>query len=148
MCIIALGLSFYALLVEFKKEHDDSYEAMCDISEHMSCTKAFISEYGKGFGLLPKDSLFNFPNSIYGLACYMLFAILTMYNNFVCSVALIVLGIFFNICSIYLAYILYLLNNFCVICVTMYVINLVITIFAVKKLQKLTAEDAHKKKSS
>jgi vitamin-K-epoxide reductase (warfarin-sensitive) len=44
MCVIALGLSFYALIVEFKKEHDDSYEAMCDISENMSCTKAFMSE--------------------------------------------------------------------------------------------------------
>jgi len=36
--------------------------------------------YGKGFGLFPKDSMFNIPNSIYGLAFYTQFAILSMYS--------------------------------------------------------------------
>lgn len=42
--IIGLSLSVYALNVETKVEQDKSYEAMCDIHEHMSCTKAFSSE--------------------------------------------------------------------------------------------------------
>jgi len=36
--------------------------------------------YGKGFGLFPKDSMFNIPNPIYGLAFYIQFAILSMYS--------------------------------------------------------------------
>jgi len=43
-CVIGLVLSYYAYVVETKKEQDESYEAMCDISEHISCTKVFISE--------------------------------------------------------------------------------------------------------
>lgn len=43
-CLIGLGLSIYAYIVELSAEMDKNYEAMCDISEHMSCTKAFTSE--------------------------------------------------------------------------------------------------------
>ena len=43
-CLIGLGLSYYAYVVETKKEQDDSYKAMCDISENISCTKVFMTE--------------------------------------------------------------------------------------------------------
>lgn len=43
-CILGFTASYYAYVVETKVEADDSYEAMCDISEHVSCTKAFASE--------------------------------------------------------------------------------------------------------
>jgi Vitamin K epoxide reductase family. len=43
VCLIGFALSYYAYVVETHKEHDESYEAMCDISEHMSCSKAFTS---------------------------------------------------------------------------------------------------------
>lgn len=36
--------------------------------------------YGKGFGLLPKNSVFNIPNPLYGLAFYTLVAVLSMYS--------------------------------------------------------------------
>lgn len=42
-CFFGMGLSYYAYVVETTKEHDGSYVAMCDISEHMSCSKAFMS---------------------------------------------------------------------------------------------------------
>lgn len=41
--VIGLLLSYYAFYVETSKEHDDSYKAMCDISDHMSCSKVFTS---------------------------------------------------------------------------------------------------------
>ncbi|XP_012539690.1 vitamin K epoxide reductase complex subunit 1-like protein 1 [Monomorium pharaonis] len=145
-CVIGLGLSYYAYVVETEKENDDTYEAMCDISEHISCTKVFMTEYGKGFGLLPKDSVFNIPNPIYGLAFYTLLSILSMSNNYACSAVVVVLGILSNILSIYLAYILYLLKNICVVCVCTYIVNFVITFLAVKKFRKLIANDTHKKK--
>jgi vitamin-K-epoxide reductase (warfarin-sensitive) len=43
MCFFGMGLSYYAYVVETTKEHDEDYVAMCDFSEHMSCSKAFMS---------------------------------------------------------------------------------------------------------
>lgn len=43
-CLIGALLSYYAYTVEVKAEADHSYQAMCDISEHISCTKAFSSK--------------------------------------------------------------------------------------------------------
>ncbi|XP_011874956.1 PREDICTED: vitamin K epoxide reductase complex subunit 1 [Vollenhovia emeryi] len=145
LCVIGLGLSYYAYVVETRKEQDDSYVAMCDISENVSCTKVFASEYGKGFGLLPKDTVFNIPNSIYGLAFYTLVAVLSMINNHACSATVVVLGILSNICSIYLAYILYVLKDICIVCVSTYIVNAAITFLAVKKFRRLAAGDTHKK---
>lgn len=43
-CIVGMSLSYYAYIVETTKEKDHNYMAMCDISEHVSCTRAFMSE--------------------------------------------------------------------------------------------------------
>lgn len=43
-CVIGVLLSCYAYVVELRKEADAGYVASCDISEHMSCTKAFSSK--------------------------------------------------------------------------------------------------------
>ena len=48
-CFLGIALSCYALYVEIKKEQDDSYVAMCDFNEKMSCTKVFSSKYDKCF---------------------------------------------------------------------------------------------------
>lgn len=100
-CFVGLALSCYAFYVETKKEYDDSYVAMCDINEHMSCTKVFSSKYiftfllshlitpclfymnntiifryGKGFGLLQyildENSPLIQPNPVYGVIFYLL----------------------------------------------------------------------------
>lgn len=42
---MGLALSYYSYVVETAKEQDENYEAMCDISERVSCTKAFMSEW-------------------------------------------------------------------------------------------------------
>ncbi|XP_018354410.1 PREDICTED: vitamin K epoxide reductase complex subunit 1 isoform X2 [Trachymyrmex septentrionalis] len=147
-CVLGLVLSYYAYTVEVKKDQDDSYQPMCDISEHISCTKVFMTEYGKGFGLFPKDSVFNIRNPIYGLIFYTLIAILNMINNYTFSVAIVILGIMSNILSIYLSYILCFYRDICVVCISMYIINAVITFFAIKKFrkfQKLDSDDTHKK---
>ena len=62
-CFAGIALSSYAFYVETKKEHDDSYVAMCDISESMSCTKVFSSKYTKLF--------LSFVYSIFD--CYIIF---------------------------------------------------------------------------
>ncbi|XP_029167012.1 vitamin K epoxide reductase complex subunit 1-like protein 1 isoform X2 [Nylanderia fulva] len=145
-CLIGLGLSYYTYVVETKKEQDDSYKAMCDISENISCTKVFMTGYGKGFGLLPKNSVFNIPNPIYGLLFYIQIIVLSMINNYTCSAAVVALGILSNILSIYLAYILYVFNNICVVCVSIYIVNAAITFFAIKEFRKLSIDIARKKK--
>lgn len=42
--LIGLGVSIYAYIIELAIEKDENYQPMCDISEHVSCTKAFKSE--------------------------------------------------------------------------------------------------------
>lgn len=44
LCLIGVGVSYYAYVVETAKEKDKDYQPYCDISEHISCTKAFMSE--------------------------------------------------------------------------------------------------------
>ncbi|RWS00215.1 vitamin K epoxide reductase complex subunit 1-like protein [Dinothrombium tinctorium] len=61
-----LTLTLYTLYVELQHERNRNYKALCDINEHMSCTKAFTSRYGKGFGLFDTQSHFNIPNPVYG----------------------------------------------------------------------------------
>ena len=43
-CFTGLVLSAYAYYVELKKSQDDSYTAMCDINEQISCSKVFTSK--------------------------------------------------------------------------------------------------------
>ncbi|RZF36366.1 hypothetical protein LSTR_LSTR010407 [Laodelphax striatellus] len=83
---IGFLLSYYAYNVEVSFEEDSNYVAMCDISEHMSCTKAFSSEYGKGFGLtrliVGEDSPLNQPNGVLGLIFYSIFGLLNCEHPF------------------------------------------------------------------
>lgn len=44
LCVVGITLSAYALHVEFSKMHNKDYKALCDISEHMSCSKVFTSK--------------------------------------------------------------------------------------------------------
>ncbi|XP_015605401.1 vitamin K epoxide reductase complex subunit 1-like protein 1 [Cephus cinctus] len=146
-CLTGLGLAYYAYVVETAKEKDNLYEAMCDISEHVSCTKAFMSKYGKGFGLIPKDSILYAPNSIYGLIFYFTVLILSTLNYYSSTLALLALGILANISSVYLACILYLLNDICIVCVSNYIVNAIILILTVKKLRIVSRGETRKKKT-
>ena len=43
-CTVGICLSIYALHVEISKMKDKEYKALCDINEHMSCSKVFSSK--------------------------------------------------------------------------------------------------------
>ncbi|GLV33878.1 Vitamin-K epoxide reductase [Carabus blaptoides fortunei] len=117
-------LSVYAYIIETKFEADDKYEPMCDIHERISCTKAFASEYGKGFGLIPEDSIFYKPNSLYGIVHYCVTIALSMINTKFVTKLLLFLVVLSNLSSIYFAYILYfILYDLCVVCVSIYAVN-------------------------
>ena len=43
-CVVGIALSGYALHVELSHSHNKEYKALCDINEHMSCSKVFSSK--------------------------------------------------------------------------------------------------------
>ncbi|XP_015512123.1 vitamin K epoxide reductase complex subunit 1 [Neodiprion lecontei] len=147
-CIVGFALSYYAYIVETSKEHDSSYEAMCDISEHISCTKAFMSEYGKGFGIIPENSPFYFPNSIYGLVFFVNFALLSVSNTLAATTMLLILGVLANMGSVYLAVILYKLQDICVVCISTYLVNAANLTLAVRKFNLLSEGSPKKRKAN
>ncbi|XP_065173512.1 vitamin K epoxide reductase complex subunit 1-like protein 1 [Atheta coriaria] len=153
-CFCGLALSIYAYTVELQASVNENYEAMCDISEHMSCSKVFTSQYGKGFGfigkLLGEKSPLNVPNSLVGIMAYSLLATLAQSNSLFITKMSYVLVLVSNLFSLYFAYILYfVLYDFCVVCVSTYVVNFLnmcLTLLKLKKLDKAAKVDSKKKR--
>ncbi|XP_064613124.1 vitamin K epoxide reductase complex subunit 1-like protein 1 [Liolophura sinensis] len=154
LCAIGIFASLYAYHVEVSKERDGSYKAMCDISAYISCSKVFTSRYGRGFGILDrfvaKDSIINQPNSVFGLAFYTFHVSLAFSQTPASAAVQIGFSVVANLGSIYLAYILYfILQDFCVVCVSMYVINALIlatSIIKFKILVNQVIKDSKKKR--
>ncbi|MCH7568535.1 MAG: hypothetical protein IIA87_03865 [Nanoarchaeota archaeon] len=118
LAILGFLLSFYALYIEKKYEKSKKYKSLCDISEKVSCTKAFSSKYGKLFGL---------SNSVYGMIFYLVILLLSFYN----ITYIFYLSMLAVIGSVYLAYVLYFkLNNFCLVCSGIYLVNIILLIFS------------------
>ncbi len=122
LAIIGFWLSFYAYYVE-KKSARENYKPVCDISKEISCTKAFLSRYGKLFGK---------SNSLFGMLFYPVIFALSSLNLFNYS---FFLSIFSVLGSLYLAYISYMkLKTFCLVCTSIYLINLLLLFFSYKLL--------------
>lgn len=119
--IASLGalLSLYALKVERKMSTTQSYRAVCDLSDHISCSKAFSSPYGHVFGV---------PNSLLGLGFYafVLAVSFTVYSAYL--VYFTALSLLF---SVYLAYLSYIkMKNYCLVCNGVYVINILLLVLS------------------
>ncbi len=119
LAAIGLVLSAYAYYVE-KRKKDKKYKPACDINNKISCTKAFMSKYGKLFGV---------SNSLLGIVFY-LFVILLFafgYRNTV-----FYLTLFSVIGSSYLAYLqLFKVKGFCVVCSLIYLVNIFLLLFSI-----------------
>ncbi|XP_072127560.1 vitamin K epoxide reductase complex subunit 1-like protein 1 [Mobula birostris] len=144
VCGLGLVLSLYAYHVETSKERDAAYRAMCDISDSISCSKVFTSRWGRGFGLLGtflgQDSILNQPNSVYGLLFYLLQVLLSLTGSAVAAVVLLLTSLLSLAGSLYLAYILvFVLRDFCLVCVTTYVLNLLLFALNYRRLIRLDA---------
>ncbi|KAL1132492.1 hypothetical protein AAG570_010447 [Ranatra chinensis] len=116
-------------------EHDPNYVAMCDIGEHMSCSKAFNSKYGKGFGIVGEifgnDSVMNQPNSVPGMVFYAICFLLSLNRAATSAKTLFIFSMVSNLMSLYLAYILYfILHDFCIVCVSTYGVNFVLLVLS------------------
>lgn len=80
LAICGVVVSLYAIHVERSKYANPSYQAMCDFSEHASCSRVLTSDASIGFGivgrLLGDDHPLNLPNTYYGVVVYVLLAVL------------------------------------------------------------------------
>lgn len=109
-------LSAYAFYVIKRTERSGKYKPLCDISENVSCTKAFISEYG---------SLMVLPNPLLGILFYALMIIIGEHQVifYLSSVAFAF--------TFYLAYLSYVKQkNFCLVCSAIYVVNVLLFLFS------------------
>ena len=143
--LTGIGLSSYAYYVHLAKESDENFVALCDIDEHISCSKVFNSTYGKGFGLVPmitgddKHPL-NQPNSLYGIVFYSLFGLLYLCGSNSRILATLQFYSFVIACgmSCYLGYILYfVLMDLCVLCIGTYAVNFLLLLLSYCKKRSL-----------
>lgn len=142
LCFFGFLLCMYVFHVEISKERDSSYKAWCDLSQSMSCSKVFTSRYGKGFGLidriLPEESIFNQPNSIFGMTFYTMQIFMTLSINDHAVAMQTVTALIANFGSLYLFYVLYfVLHDFCIVCISTYIVNALILVCAIHRLMNL-----------
>lgn len=105
-------LSAYAFSVEQSLKKDQKFKAVCDLSERMSCTRAFTSKYGKIFGI---------SNSLFGIIFYATIFVLAYFGLSNFSFYLIVAS---AIATIYLIYALFFkVKTFCSVCFAIYLLN-------------------------
>ncbi|CAL9699059.1 unnamed protein product [Knipowitschia caucasica] len=142
LCVLGFILSIYALHVELSKENNPEYRAMCDLGQYVSCSKVFTSRWGRGFGLVQifvgQESPLNQPNSVLGIIFYSLQLGLGLASS-PRSAVLLVLASWVSVAgSLYLASILFfVLGDFCMVCVSTYVINFALLFTNLKRKKAL-----------
>jgi len=120
LAFIGLLLSVYAYRVKKNLERVPSYKPLCDISDRVSCKRAFTSK---------ESSLFFAPNSAWGMFYY--FFLIIFFENYWYTYALALSAIGLAL-SLYLGFILYYKQkNFCVVCWGIHIINLFLFLFCV-----------------
>lgn len=147
--MIGILLSVYSLFVEIQAHADKNYKALCDINEQISCTRVFLSEYGRGFGLvapvLGKDSMLNLPNPVFGVVFYLLIIGISLFmKNKTGLKILTVLTATSFLMSIYLASILYKMDDTCVVCISTYVVNSALLYLSFKRFNEYNVLEKYK----
>ncbi|MDP1695159.1 MAG: vitamin K epoxide reductase family protein [Candidatus Woesearchaeota archaeon] len=122
LAFLGFLVSLYAYTVERNARNPD-YKAFCDFKDSMSCTKAFTSPYGKLFGV---------SNALGGLVFYAVIFLLTFFGQ---TTFIFILSLVSFWGTLYLAYLSYFkMKNFCVVCHIIYLINVLLFIFAIRVL--------------
>ncbi|CAB3261390.1 unnamed protein product [Arctia plantaginis] len=130
------------MYVEMAVESQPGYKALCDISERASCSRVLSSKYAKGFGLLSSESSLKVPNCIYGIVFYSLVIFLSTFEQLLVTRVMFVFALSSIATSLYLAYLLaFVLYDFCVVCVSTYIVNGVLTALVYKKMTALSAKN-------
>lgn len=119
LAVCGFLISLYGFLVEQKFRQNPNYKPVCDINNRISCSKAFMSEYGKLFGV---------TNTLAGMAYYGLVFVLVIlgFSNLLFYLTAIGVG-----ASFFFAYLLiFKVQSLCLVCFATYIINALLFIFA------------------
>jgi vitamin-K-epoxide reductase (warfarin-sensitive) len=113
-------VSIYTYLTEQKLKKVPSYKPICDLSDKVSCSKPLQSQYAH---------LFFISNSLAGMIFYAIIALLAIYNAIIPLLIMAILG---GIVTFFLIYVLFAkIKSFCLVCIMVYIINILILIFAI-----------------
>ena len=92
---------------------------MCDIASWSSCSAAFNSKFGTGFGVIcdivGKDHIACQKNSIYGIVSYSLMIPLILIGNIFSAEVLLFMSLGSIVVSCFLAYVLWTMKNLCIV---------------------------------
>ncbi len=117
LALIGLAISAYGITVERTLQHDAQYKPACDISDAISCSRAFLSPYGKMLGI---------SNIWVSALYYCAIMILTMMKLHTLTLILASAGV---AVSAVFAYILYFkIRSICPICTSLYLVNIALAI--------------------
>lgn len=127
--LVGLGVSVYAVYIEHQAEVEENYEAMCDISERVSCSKVLASEYSKiwsAFGLVAKGSVLDQSNAFYGLFFYLVVGLVfwRLRRSDIGQLLLLSLSTAAMVLCAFLSYILAeVIHAICLVCYATYLVN-------------------------
>uniref|UniRef100_A0A674KA21 vitamin-K-epoxide reductase (warfarin-sensitive) n=1 Tax=Terrapene triunguis TaxID=2587831 RepID=A0A674KA21_9SAUR len=97
--------------------------------------------------LLGKHSVFNQPNSLFGIVFYILQTLLGFSPSTLAAVTLVGTSVVSIAGSLYLAYILFfVLHDFCLVCVTTYLLNGALLLLNYKRLVCLSGSGQRRAK--
>ena len=133
VAVAGLCITLYTSYVYTQKIEDPDYQALCDISETLSCSNAVTSKFSKNLGLhqIIGESPFSIPNFLLGIFFYTFYilSILTDYLKFL----LLPASFASVLVSIYLFYILnFVMKVVCLICYASYVVAFALFIVELK----------------
>jgi len=112
LAVMGLLISAYGYFIEQKMKRDATYKPVCDISDNISCTKPFLSPYGK---------LMKVSNTVVGMGFYSTILAFSMLGY---ALPIFYLSVAAAGASLVLAYILYVkIRSLCLLCTAIYGIN-------------------------
>ncbi|HLW72840.1 MAG TPA: vitamin K epoxide reductase family protein [Candidatus Babeliales bacterium] len=117
LAIIGLAISAYGITVERKLQQNAQFKPACDISDMISCSRPFLSPYGKMLGI----------SNIWASALYYC-AIIVLTFLKLHTITLIVASAGVAV-SVVFAYILYFkIRSLCLICTSLYLVNIALCV--------------------
>ena len=124
LAVVGLVLSIYGFYIEQRLKKDSTYKPLCDVSTNISCSKPFLSPYGK---------IITNSNTALGIFFYLMLIVLAFFEYkeviFMFTFAGIAMSVVF-------AYILYFkIKVVCLLCSAIYIINIALFIAAYQALQ-------------
>ncbi len=123
LAIIGCAISIYAYITEEKVKKDATFKPACDLSDRISCSRVMLSPYA---------NMFFISNTLVGIIYYALIALLAFFNQ---TALIFYATVGSCLASSALAYILYFkIKSLCVVCTSIYVINIVMLLLAYKAL--------------